>query len=188
MESSDSSRIVDAAKTWISTQTGMNQNDLHVFQFERKGSDYEVGVEGYLAGTMKKYIVTVNSSGTVIGHREAYPINRNRGDGTLITVAFVFSILSLVGFGIYFVVLLAVLFSAIPIVAILSLIPLVLFLVGLYCFFRINRIRNYYNAGKYQEAYDENTIGLGVLALIFNGVVTGVLLLVARSSMQPANQ
>ena len=52
----------------------------------------------------------------------------------------------------------------------------------------INRIRNYYNAGKYQEAYDENTIGLGVLALIFNGVVTGVLLLVARSSMQPANQ
>ncbi len=185
MESSDTSHIVDAAKTWISTQTGMNSSDLHVFQFERKGSDYEIGIEGTHDGVMKRYMVTVNSSGTVIGHKEAYAASRNHGDNTLITIAFVFSILSLVGFGLYFIILIGIVVSVSSIIGLLALIPLALFFVGLYCLFRINRIREYLKAGKYKEAYEENTLGLGILALLFNGVVTGVLLLVARSSMEP---
>lgn len=185
MESTDTSRIVDVAKTWIATQTGLNNTVLHIFQFEKKGSDYEVGVEGTFGETTKRYIVTVNSSGTVIGHREAFAAMKGGGDSTLITVAFVFSVLSLAAFGIYAIVLLGIAVTpGIGIFALIALIPLAFFAVGIYCFMRINRIRNLYNSGKYREAYEENTVGLGILTLIFNGVVAGVLLLVARSSME----
>ena len=186
MESTNTSHIVDAAKSWISTQTGMSTTGLHVFQFEKKGADYEVGIEGYSADALKRYLVTVNISGTVLGHREAYAANRGGGDSTLITVAFVFSLISLILFGIYFFFMLGLLFTpGIPIFAFIAIIPLAFFIVGLYCFMRVNKIRHYLSEGKYLEAYQENTVGLGVLALIFNGIVTGILLLVARSSMQP---
>ncbi len=186
MESTNNSHIVDTAKTWISSQTGMSASGLHVFQFERKGSDYEVGIEGNDANTLKRYVVTVNDSGTVISHREAYAANRGSGDSTLITIAFVFSILSLIASGFYFVIMLGLLFApGIPAFALFALIPLVFFVVGLYCFTRINRIRHFISDGKDHEAYNENTIGFGILALIFNGIITGILLLVARSSMRP---
>ena len=133
----------------------------------------------------KRYLVTVNAAGAVIGHREAYSGKNGGENSTLILIAFVFSILTLVAFGIYAVVLLGIaLAPGIGTFALLALIPLVFFAVGLYCFVRINRIRIYYNAGKYREAYQENSVGLGILTLIFNGVVAGVLLLVARSSME----
>lgn len=183
MDSTDTSRLVDAARTWIADQTGLSNTSLHIFQFEKKGSDYEIGVEGSFAGTTRKYLVTVNSSGDVIGHREAFAYETHpKSDASLlITLAFVFSILALIGFGIYFVILLAV---AIAAVAIIALIPGVLFFISIYCFIRINKIRQLYNEGRYREALQENTVGLGILALIFNGVITGILLLIARSSMQ----
>lgn len=187
MESADSTHILYAAKTWISAQTGIDSSNLHVFQYEKRGSDFEVGVEGNAGNSLKRFIVTVNTSGTVIGHREAYTPGRKGGESTLIIVAFVFSILSVIGSGIYFFVILGVAFvpSVIaPAILFIMLIPLVFFSVGIYCLYRINRIRNFYSAGRYREAYEENTLGLGVLALLFNGIVTGILLLVARPSMQ----
>lgn len=185
MESTSTSHIVDAAKSWISTQAGMSPSSLHIFYFEKKGSDYEVGVEGYYENMMKRYIVTVNMSGTVLGHREAHQVNRGGGDSTLVTLAFVFSILSVIGSGIYFFIIAFIAFIPVSFgVVLFALIPLAFFLVGAFCLSRINRIRNHMNAGKYHEAYQENTVALGILALIFNGVITGILLLLARPSMR----
>jgi len=194
MEGNSSSIYTNAAKDWVSSLTGVTSSSLNVFKFEKNGQNYDVGVEAYSAGKTIRYLVVVGESGNIISHKEMSNAPQGGSAGTLLTVAMAFSIIFVVVFIIEFI-LAIVTFSAIAAIPggtifdiaglIVGVLYLLMFLVSIYCLVRIIKIRRLYNEGRYQEAYDSNTVLFGILTLLFNGLIPGILMLVARGSMKP---
>ncbi len=121
--------------------------------------------------------------------------NELQGADTLVLIAFVFSILTIIGFviaGIYYIIILLYIvgFAGFAVIAfvfvIYGLIFLVFAAIGIYVFIRINKLRDAIRNGDAIGADQINTVALGILALIFNGLLPGILLLVARSHTEKA--
>ena len=200
MEENKSSAYTDAAKNWISSQTGIQTASMNVFRFEKSGENYIVGIETYSSGKTVKYSVVVGNDGNVISHKELKSAPESGSAGTLLTLAFVFSIIFEVIFIVEFILGIVAYTAAvsaataagvgIPFAGLFLIAPIIyiiLFLVGIYCLIRIMHIRNWYNSGEYQKAYDSNSVLFGVLALLFNGFISGLLMLIARGSMKPSD-
>ena len=200
MEENKSSVYTDAAKNWISSQTGIQTASMNVFRFEKSGENYIVGIETYSSGKTVKYSVVVGNDGNIISHKELKSAPEGGSAGTLLTVAFVFSIIFEVIFIVAFVMGIFAYAATLslasqtgvsdPFAALLLIGPIIyiiFFLIGIYCLVRIMHIRSWYNSGEYQKAYDSNSVLFGVLALIFNGFISGLLMLIARGSMKPSD-
>ena len=200
MEENKSSAYTDAAKNWISSQTGIQTASMNVFRFEKSGENYIVGIETYSSGKTVKYSVVVGNDGNIISHKELKSAPEGGSAGTLLTVAFVFSIIFEVIFIVAFVMGIFAYAATLslasqtgvsdPFAALLLIGPIIyiiFFLIGIYCLVRIMHIRSWYNSGEYQKAYDSNSVLFGVLALIFNGFISGLLMLIARGSMKPSD-
>lgn len=200
MEENKSSVYTDAAKNWISSQTGIQTASMNVFRFEKSGENYIVGIETYSSGKTVKYSVVVGNDGNVISHKELKNAPAGGSASTLLMVAMVFSIIIEVVFiaefilGIMTYTAALSLYASVPpnarpflgILLVVPIIYIIFFAIGIYCLIRIIHIRNLYNSGQYQEAYDSNSVLFGILALIFNGFIPGLLMLIARSSMKPS--
>ncbi|MCW6169201.1 MAG: hypothetical protein LVQ96_05525 [Thermoplasmatales archaeon] len=200
MEENKSSVYTDAAKNWISSQTGIQTSSMNVFRFEKSGENYNIGIETYSSGHTVKYVVVVGSAGNVISHKELKSVPEGGSAGTLLTLAFVFSIIFEVIFIVEFILGIVAYTAAVSaaaaagvalafagILLIAPIIYIIFFVIGIYCLIRIMHIRNWYNSGEYQKAYDSNSVLFGVLALLFNGFISGLLMLIARGSMKPSD-
>ncbi len=114
-----------------------------------------------------------------------------RNESIIILIAFIISIIYLV-YKIYTIIVTANLISTsklAPAISIFSgvyeLIYLTSFimLVDIYIILRIFMVLIYLNSGNYKQVYKENSVVLGILALIFGGIVPGILLLIVRDKL-----
>ncbi len=191
----DINQAIEIAKSEIQKQ--FNVTEISIKSSNLKNGIWHISTSFILNNEQKYYSVNVNSdSGSV---EDIYETKFNSGDigsaPTLITIAFVFSILAVIG---YVIALFA--YSLLGIVTVstpsgstvmaFAIFPLVIFLIFLlidiYILIRIMKIRKSISNGNYKSAYNENSLGFDILALIFGGIITGILLLVARDGLNRA--
>lgn len=96
---------------------------------------------------------------------------------TLVLVAWIFSILGFI-IDLFLVIIL--------IISIIGIIVVIFPIIGIWVFFRINSIKTAVDQGDAVTASRLNTIILGILALIFDGIIPGILLLVAKGNIDRA--
>jgi len=93
---------------------------------------------------------------------------------TYLLIAFVFNILAVAGFAITALVLLVV------IVGIVFLVPLVLSILVLQ---RVDTMRSAAESGNVNKLKEMNSVGWAIIALLFAGVIPGIMLLVADGAI-----
>lgn len=93
---------------------------------------------------------------------------------TYLLIALIFNIFAVIGFAIATVALLII------IVGIIFVVPLVLSIVVLT---RINTMRSAAESGDISKLKETNSVGWAIIALLFAGVITGIMLLVANGTI-----
>jgi hypothetical protein len=107
---------------------------------------------------------------------------------TLVLIAMILSILVIIGFGISFIAML-ILFAnpvAFPFGGFIVFIFLIFLVISIWILHNILEIRRFMESGDAKSAYDADSVAFGIVALIFNGIITGILLLVARDDLRRA--
>ncbi len=74
-------------------------------------------------------------------------------------------------------------FTFLSLFGIISMVMVVMFVLSLLSFLHINRMRNAADAGDVTTLKALNSVGWAIIALIFNGMIAGILLLVAHGSI-----
>ena len=105
---------------------------------------------------------------------------------TEILVAWIFALVAVIGWiilwlvGIYYLVFLGILFFGITYITVIliAMIPPILVMN------RINRMRKAANEGDIDTLKELNSIGWAIAALIFSGIIPGVMLLIAHSPIE----
>lgn len=119
---------------------------------------------------------------------------------TLILIAMIFSIIAIVAFAIsgFSDVISALTLSALyasngvpaPITVsflyVYSAVYVIMFLASIIVFLRVKKIYDSLKMGNLQQALMLNSIAWGVIALIFSGIITGILMLISRGYMETA--
>ncbi len=115
---------------------------------------------------------------------------------TEILVAWIFALLVVIGWiigliaGIYYLVILGILGGPYvgPIFATMGVIYIVIFLImmipSILVMNRTNRMRKAANKGDIQKLKELNSIGWAIVALIFTGIIPGIMLLIAHSPIE----
>jgi hypothetical protein len=199
----DINQAIETAKLEI-------QKQFNVIEISIKSSNLNKGIwhintSFILNNEQKFYSVNVNNdSGSI---EDVYETRFSSGDvgsaPTLITIAFVFSILAVLGYAILFIIYSVTAISVVSVtsstssisstpafsglIIILIVFFLIFFLIDIYILIRIMKIRKLIDNGDYNSAYDKNSVAFGILALIFGGIITGILLLVARDGLNKAS-
>lgn len=178
-------------KEWIGRENAISTDSIKVVSCARNANYWSLVLSFYAFTEPRKFSLMISDEGKVVKIQQVGYSTESIGLGsapTMILIAYIFSMLVLVAYGIYVVILLFL--AASPLVAagvfLIALIPVVLFIVGLWVFLRVGTIRRFMESGDARSAYEANTVGLGVVALIFNGVVTGILLLLSREDLRRA--
>ncbi|MGC8505856.1 MAG: hypothetical protein ACP5NK_04010 [Thermoplasmata archaeon] len=178
-------------KEWLGKEYNVNPDVIKGVSCIKAGNMWNVVLSFYSFTEPKKYLIVLSEDGKVLRTQEvsAYPKHESMGSApTLLLVALIFSILTIVGFGFYFITILFFVISPIgPIgFGVLGFIPLVFLIVGVWVLSRISAIRSYTERGDAKSAYENDTVALGIVALIFNGIIPGILLLLAREDLATA--
>lgn len=119
---------------------------------------------------------------------------------TLILIALIFSIIAMIAFVISGIsdILSALALSAsyasyglptpvsVSFLFVYSVVYLIMFLASIIVFMRIRKIYDSLKVGNLQQALMLNSIGWGIIALIFSGIISGVLMLISRGYMERA--
>ncbi len=119
---------------------------------------------------------------------------------TLILIALIFSIIAMVAFAISGIsdILSAFALSAsyasygVPVPVSVSFlyvysgVYIIMFLASIIVFMRVKKIYDLLKIGNLQQALMLNTIVWGIIALIFSGIITGILMLISRGYMETA--
>ena len=180
-------------KEWLGKEYNVSPDRIKGVSCVKSGNMWNVVLSYYSFTEPKKYLIVISEDGKVLRTQElsAYPKQESMGSApTLILVALIFSILVVVGFAFYFISMLFFVLSPIgPIgFGVLGFIPLVFLIVGIWVLSRISAIRSYIEKGDARSAYERDTVALGIVALIFNGVIPGILLLLAREDLATATE
>ncbi|MGC8608775.1 MAG: hypothetical protein ACP5UV_02765 [Thermoplasmata archaeon] len=203
-----SNEAADVAKNWANSQFGVDRDRVNVVSAGKvTGNNWFVRITFILNNEEKAYSLTIDSTGNILKFtdikRVVYSGNTMGSAPTMILIAEVFSILALIGF---LIAIIASVFGVItsvnvitssapgapvpspfPAIFLIIVIVYAIFLIiGVYVLSRILKMRSFIHAGDAKSAYELNTVGLGVLALIFNGVITGILLLISREDLRNA--
>lgn len=96
---------------------------------------------------------------------------------TLVLVAWIFSILGFI-FDLFLLIIL--------IISIIGIIIVIFPIIGIWVFFRINSIKAAVDQGDATTASRLNTTVFDIIALIFGGIIPGILLLVAKGNIDRA--
>jgi putative membrane protein len=94
---------------------------------------------------------------------------------TYLLIAFIFSILAVIGFAIATFIFLFIFF-----IGLIFLVPLILSVLVLN---HINQMRSAADSGDVPRLKSLNSVGWGIVALLFSGIVTGIMLLIANGSI-----
>ncbi len=117
---------------------------------------------------------------------------------TLVLIAFIFSIIALVLFFFSFVsdIVNAISISAsytsagipapytVGLFYAYGIIYIIMFLITVIVFLRVKRIYDLLKAGNTAQAFKINTVTWAIIAIIFSGIITGIMLLLARNYME----
>ena len=178
-------------KEWLSREYGVATGSITTVSCARTGTVWNVVLSFYSFSEPRKYQVIISDEGNVIKTQQLGNAVNQRAMGsapTLVLIAMILSILVLIGFGFYSFALLAMIAAPVvfPFFAFLGLIPLVFLVAGIWVLYRILTIRRFIESGDAKSAYDADSVAFGIVALIFNGIITGILLLVARDDLRRA--
>ncbi len=189
----------EAARSEIQKQ--FNITDVIIKSSVLKNDMWYIHTSFILNNEQKYYNVTINNiTSTVEGMQETKFNTRNTGSAqTFMLVALIFASLTVV---IYAIISVVFIFSSIAFINAtssgvtvssfnpFSLIILAIFLpfliVNVYILIRITKIRKFMNNGDYKSAYYEDSVLFGVLALLIGGIITGLMLLLARGELENA--
>ena len=93
---------------------------------------------------------------------------------TYLLVAFIFNLLAVIGFAIVTAFLLIIL------IGIVFLVPLILSVLVL---MRINQMRSAAERGDIAKLKELNSVGWAIIGLLFSGIITGIMLLIANGAI-----
>ena len=202
-------------KDWLSREYGVATGSITTVSCVRTGTVWNVVLSFYSFSDLRKYQVVISDEGNIIKTQQLGNAVNQRAMGsapTLVLIAMILSILVIIGFGFYSIALLAIIAIpvtfpfvaflglipvsglanasgvqvAFPFVAFLGLIPLAFLVISIWVLYRILTIRRFMESGDAKSAYDADSVAFGIVALIFNGIITGILLLVARDDLRRA--
>jgi len=202
----NSEYVIKKVKEWALMNYGVIENSVNVFSVKKLSNGYwNARCSFIINNEERRFSLSLDSNGDIVSYSDLQKAaSADMGSApTMILIAEVFSIIGVVAifFGIIVITLISVtsvtavspngvttlnpMFAgfAIPLVFLL-----IMAIISLYILSRILRIRRYILAGDAASAYEEDSVGLGVLALIFNGVIAGILLLLAREDLRRASQ
>lgn len=205
----DINQAIETAKSGIQKQ--FNVTEISIKSSNLKNGIWHINTSFILNNEQKYYSVNVNNdSGFIEDMNETKLSTGDAGSApTLVTIAFVIQIIAVISYAIAFVVYAGfaiatasvstytsvtsvpsanpAIFSIDVLIVVLIVVFLILLLIDIYILRRIMKIRKFIRNGDYKSAYEKNTIAFGILALIFGGLLTGILLLVARDGLNQAS-
>ncbi|GEM_PF-6550641 len=196
MEVLSSLDAANIAKDWATEQYGVEREGVNVIS-SRKMRDGSWSVRLSFPKDHHElfYSVVISDYGTIIDfHRgsDGYASSASlRSASTLTLISLVIAIIAFIVFAatsISTIVLLAVQPGYGMLVSGIFFIPGAILLVFLfvdgYVIARILRLRRLIERGDADASYREDSIELGILAIVFGGIITGVLLLIVRGELR----
>lgn len=191
----DINQAIETAKSEIQKQ--FNVAYISIKSSGLKNGTWRINTSFILNNEQKYYSVNVNNDNGSV--EDIYETKFNSGDigsaPTLITIAFVFSILAIIFYAIMLIIYGVTGIFAVspppsiimPLVVFIFIILLISSFIDIYTLTKIIKIRKFICDGDYKSAYIENNVDFGILALIFGGIITGILLLVAHNRLKAGN-
>ena len=178
-------------KEWLSREYGVATGSITTVSCSRTGTVWNVVLSFYSFSEPRKYQVIISDEGNVIKTQQlGNPANQSTMGSapTLVLIAMILSILVIIGFGFYSFALLALIAApaVFPFAVLLGLVPIFFFAISIWVLYRILAIKRFIESGDAKSAYDADSVAFGIVALIFNGIITGILLLVARDDLRRA--
>ena len=178
-------------KDWLSREYGVATGSITTVSCVRTGTVWNVVLSFYSFSDLRKYQVVISDEGNIIKTQQLGNAVNQRAMGsapTLVLIAMILSILVIIGFGISFIAML-ILFAnpvAFPFGGFIVFIFLIFLVISIWILHNILEIRRFMESGDAKSAYDADSVAFGIVALIFNGIITGILLLVAMDDLRRA--
>jgi hypothetical protein len=178
-------------KEWLSREYAVATGSITTISCMRTGTVWNVVLGFYSLSEPRRYQIVISDEGNVIQAQQLGNAVNHRAMGsapTLVLIAMILSILIIIGFGISFIVLLILLANPVtfPFGGFIVFIFLVFLVISIWILHNILEIRKFIESGDAKSAYEADTVAFGIVALIFNGIITGILLLVARDDLRRA--
>ncbi len=174
--------VSSIARGWAAGQYGISPDSVNVFSVIKATDNlWYARIRFILNNEEKTYGLSIDENGSVVNSKDLHSIGiRGELPGstrTMILIAEIFSALFVL---LFLVEAIVSIFSLI----LFSVLYIIFLLIGIYVLINIAKIRSSINSGDLKAAYDRNTVGLGVIAVIFNGMIPGILLLISRGDLQ----
>ncbi len=189
-----------SVRQWILKKFGTQGENVYFESVRRETTTWSVDVQFNIGGYRKYYTVSVDSdTGSVTGYNEkfrpfSFPpyIPPSKGTSSMLLLgALIVSIIVVIIFisqgltnlvsGMFGLYSSSVLGGVGRIV--MGIFLLAFGIIDIYLTVEINSIREMFDRGDIKSAAASNTLALGVVSLIFDGIVPGILLIVAREEM-----
>ncbi len=199
MTVNDAESAESSVRDWIQKKFGTPGENVNFEAVRKEVAVWVVDVQFMIGGYRKYYTVSVDAStGTVAGYSEKFrpftfppyvPPSRGTANmlmlaalivSVIVVIIFVANgVVNLVGgiFDLY-----ATILGGVGRI-ILGIFLLAFGIIDIYLTVEINNVRELLDSGDVKSALDRNSLALGVVAIIFDGVVPGILLIVAREEM-----
>ncbi len=195
----DAESAESSVRDWVQKKFGASGENVYFESVRKDAATWFVDLQLTMGGYRKYYSVSVDStSGAVTGYNEKFrpftfppSIPASRGAANiLVLAALIVSIIVVIIFISQGIVnLLGGIFDLYTNVLggvgrmILGIFLLAFGVIDIYLTVEINNIRDLVDRGNVNAAKERNSLALGVVAIIFDGVVTGILLIVAREEI-----
>lgn len=205
MELSDfgSQKVVQRVRDWAHSNYGVPENGVNIYYLKRLGNGtWRARCSFIYNNEEKKFTLTIGSDGEITSYSDLSRSGPSEMGAapTMVLIAEVFAILALIGFTLGAIVLLVSYATSVsvagaglsfisPAIFIFPGLLIILAVISGYIVSRTLKIRSYIEqGGDAVAALQIDSVGLGVLALLFSGVISGILLLLAREDLRRASQ
>ncbi len=189
------SEATEVARSEIQKQ--FNITDVIIKSSVLKNGMWYINTFFILNNEKEYYNIIINDTTNIIeGMRETKFNTRNTGSAqTFMLVALIFAVITVVVYAIISAITVpsAVAFTTVsasppinPFAIVLVLVFLALLIVNVYILIIIIKIRRFIDNGDYKSAYYADSVLFGVLALLIGGIITGLMLLLARGELENA--
>jgi len=184
----DINQAIETAKSELQKQ--FNVTEISIKSSNLKNGIWRINTSFILNNEQKYYTVNVNNDNSSVEDIYETKFSLRNNAPALIAMALIFSVLAIIFYAIMLIIYTVVgMFVppppiARPFVILIFIILLISFLIDTYILRKIMRIRKFIWDGDYKLVYNENNVDFGILALIFGGIITGILLLVAHNRLK----
>ncbi|GGM76506.1 hypothetical protein GCM10007108_13220 [Thermogymnomonas acidicola] len=197
-----SQKVVQRVRDWAHSNYGVPENGVNIYYLKRLGNGtWRARCSFIYNNEEKKFTLTIGSDGEITSYSDLSRSGPSEMGAapTMVLIAEVFAILALIGFTLGAIVLLVSYATSVsvagaglsfisPAIFIFPGLLIILAVISGYIVSRTLKIRSYIEQGDAVAALQIDSVGLGVLALLFSGVISGILLLLAREDLRRASQ